>query len=189
MHEPHYVAAETLEVGVVHVRQSPKTTGVVELIASRPDTGLRETPREARLDETVGLVGDNWLVRGSSMTPDRRANPNAQLTLMNARAIALIAGTPDRWALAGDQFYVDLDLSIENLPAGTRLQIGEAVIEITAEPHTGCGKFKARYGPAALAFVNSASGRELCLRGVNARIVTGGVVRVADSVAKLAPSL
>jgi hypothetical protein len=185
MHEPHYVAAETLEAGMAHIRQSPKTTGVVELITRRPDTGQRETPPEARLDEAVGLVGDNWLVRGSSMTLDRRANPNAQLTLMNSRAIAVIAGTPDRWPLAGDQLYVDFDLSAGNLPAGTRLRIGEAVIEITAEPHTGCGKFKARYGPAAIAFVNSASGRELCLRGVNARIVTGGIVRIADPVAKL----
>ena len=185
MHEPHYVAAETLEAGMAHIRQSPKTTGVVELIARRPDTGQRETPPEAQLDETVGLIGDNWLVRGSSMTPDRRANPAAQLTLMNSRAIALIAGAADRWALAGDQLYVDFDISAENLPAGTHLRIGEAVVEITAEPHTGCGKFKTRYGPAAVAFVNSASGRELCLRGVNARIVTGGIVRLSDPVMKL----
>jgi hypothetical protein len=184
MHDPYYVAAETLEAGVDHIRQSPKTTGAVQLIVRRPEAGLRDTPSEARLDESVGLVGDNWLARGSRMTPDQRANPDAQLTLMNARAIALIAGAPARWPLAGDQLYVDLDLSAANLPAGTRLRIGEAVIEITAEPHTGCGKFKARYGPAAVALVNSPQGRELCLRGVNARIITGGDIRVGDSVVK-----
>jgi MOSC domain-containing protein YiiM len=185
MQDPCYIAAEVLDTGMDHIRQSPKTSGVVELIVRRPDYGQRETPREARLDQTVGLVGDNWLARGCRKMPDQRPNPDAQLTLMNARAIALIAGALDRWALAGDQLYVDLDLSTTNLPAGTRLQIGEALIEITAEPHTGCGKFKARYGPAAVAFVNSPEGRELCLRGVNARIITGGVIRVADSVQKL----
>jgi MOSC domain-containing protein YiiM len=184
MQDSHHIAAEVLEAGVDHIRQSPKTSGIVELIVRRPDTGLRDTPPEARLDESVGLVGDNWLARGSRMMPDHRANPDAQLTLMNARAIALIAGAPDRWALAGDQLYVDLDLSTANLPAGARLQVGEAVIEITAEPHTGCGKFKARYGPAAVALVNSPEGRELCLRGVNARIITGGNIRVGDVVVK-----
>lgn len=184
MEDPQHIAAEVLEAGVDYIRLSPKTSGVVELIVRRPETGLRETPREARLDATAGLVRDNWLVRGCRTMPDQRANPDAQLTLMNARAIALIAGAPDRWALAGDQLYVDLDLSTANLPAGTRLRIGEAIIEITAEPHTGCGKFKARYGPAAVALVNSPEGRELCLRGVNARIVAGGDIRIGDPIAK-----
>jgi hypothetical protein len=143
---------------------------------------LRETPPEARLDPIAGLIGDNWLARGSSRTPDGGPNPDAQITLVNSRAIALIAGHPDRWSLAGDQLFVDLDLSTTNLPAGTCLRIGEAVLEITAEPHTGCAKFKTRYGAAALAFVNSPSGRELCLRGVYSRIFSGGIVPIGDSV-------
>ena len=104
---------------------------------------------------------------------------------MNSRAIALIAGTPERWALAGDQLFADLDLSIVNLPTGSRLRVGEAVIEITSRPHLGCAKFKARFGEAALDFVNSPSGRELRLRGANARIVTGGLIRIGAPIEKL----
>ena len=86
---------------------------------------------------------------------DGSANPDAQLTLMNARVVALVAGERERWPLAGDQLYVDLDLSADNLPPGTRLAVGSAVIEVTPEPHTGCAKFSARFGSEALRFVNS----------------------------------
>ena len=104
---------------------------------------------------------------------------------MSARAVEAVAGDRERWPLAGDQLYVDLDLSVDNLPAGTRLAVGEAVLEMTAEPHTGCGKFSARFGSEAIKFVNKSPGRELRLRGVNARVVTPGTVRVGDAVAKL----
>ena len=178
MHEDHHLPAEALASGLEAIRQSPKTAGVLRLIVCRPDIEQRATLREGRLDEAAGLVGDSWPQRGS-------AHPDMQLTVMNARAIALIAGSPERWPLAGDQLFADLDLSNANLPAGSRLRIGEAVIEITAVPHTGCAKFKARFGPAALAFVNSPAGRELNLRGVNARIITSGVIRVGDPIVKL----
>lgn len=104
---------------------------------------------------------------------------------MNSRAIALIAGTWESWSLAGDQLFVDLDLSVTNLPAGTRLRIGEVTVEITRPPHLGCAKFKARFGAAALAFVNSEIGRALRLRGVNARIVSSGTIRKGDEVRKV----
>jgi hypothetical protein len=185
MNEHHYVPAEILEAGSEAIKQSPKTAGVLDLIVRRPGVDLRETAREARLDEVAGLVGDTWQQRGNSRTADGSAHPDMQLTLMNSRAIALIAGSPDRWELAGDQLFADLDISITNLPAGSRLQVGEAVIEITAEPHTGCAKFEARFGAAARAMVNSPSGREQRLRGANARIVTGGVIRVGDPIVKL----
>ncbi|MEQ1861535.1 MAG: MOSC domain-containing protein [Chthoniobacteraceae bacterium] len=185
MHEHHHVAADQLEFGVEAIKRSPATTGVLRLIVCRPDVGARETMSEARLDEVAGLIGDSWLKRGSSRTPDRSANPDAQITVMNARAIALVAASRARWPLAGDQLFVDLDLSTVNLPTGSRLRVGEAVIEISTEPHTGCYKFKDRFGAAALAWVNSPVGRELNLRGVNARIVTGGIVRVGDPVVKL----
>ena len=137
------------------------------------------------LDLDQGLVGDMWKARGSSRTPDRSANLDAQLTLMNARAAQAIAGSKERRPLAGDQLYVDLDLSIENLPAGTRLAVGDAVIEVTPEPHTGCAKFSARFGTEALKFVNKSPGRELRLRGVNTRVVTAGAVRAGDAISKL----
>jgi MOSC domain-containing protein YiiM len=104
---------------------------------------------------------------------------------MNARVIALIAQDEDRWPLAGDQLFVDLDLSKTNLPAGTRLALGSAVIEVTAEPHTGCRKFVDRFGLDAMQFVNSEAGRRLQLRGINAKVVQGGTIRVGDLVRKI----
>ncbi len=140
---------------------------------------------EAALDADEGLVGDTWRERESRGTPDRSPHPDKQVTVMNARVAALVAASDDRRALAGDQLYVDLDISHTNLPAGTRLAVGEAVIEVSDQPHLGCHKFAARFGRDALRFVNSATGRQLRLRGLNARIVIPGKVRVGDAVHKL----
>lgn len=178
-------AAEELAAALDEIRRSPASEGRIELIVRRPAENEREVLDECALDLEEGLVGDMWRRRGSRGTPDGSANPDAQLTLMNARAVAAITGAPERWQLAGDQLYVDLDLSVENLPPGTRLALGDAVIEVTAEPHTGCGKFSARFGTDALKFVNKSPGRELRLRGVNARIVTPGSARTGDLITKL----
>jgi hypothetical protein len=169
---------DTLLAGLDHVRSSPAERGTVELIVRRPAENEREVLDEGELDLEVGLVGDCWHLEPSPIN-------DAQLTLMNARLAELIAGGRDRWAMAGDQLYVDLDLSVENLPAGTRLAVGEAVIELTEIPHTGCAKFSARFGTDALKFVNKSPGRELRLRGANARVVTPGTVRVGDPVERL----
>jgi hypothetical protein len=174
----------TLEAGLDEVRAAPKDNGRVELIVRRPGVEQREVVDQATLDERDGLVGDNWLARGSKSTDDGSADPECQLTLMNVRSASLIAGTPERRPLAGDQLFVDFDLSLDKLPPRTQLAIGEATIEITPVPHRGCGKFLARFGTDALKFVNSPVGRHLNLRGVNARIVTGGVVRAGDTIAK-----
>jgi hypothetical protein len=175
-----------LEQGLQEVRGAPGDTGTIELIACRPAENEREVLEEAELDPAVGLVGDCWRVKGSKSTPDGASNPDTQLTLMSARAAALVAGPRERWPLAGDQLYVDLDLSGANLPPGTRLEVGSAVIEITDVPHTGCGKFSRRFGVDAMKFVNSIEGRKLNLRGVNARIVSGGTVRTGDAVRRIA---
>lgn len=177
----HRSAAE-LEAGLDRIRQSPSAEGTVELMVRRPAEGEREVLEEAKLDLAEGLVGDTWRDRGSRRGP---ANPLAQLTVMNARVIALVASEPERWALAGDQLYVDLDLSEQNLPAGSRLALGSAVIEVTEEPHTGCAKFSARFGSDAIRFINSHVGRALHLRGVNARVVQPGSVRRGDAIRKL----
>jgi MOSC domain-containing protein YiiM len=168
----------TLEAGLPEIRCSPATAGTVELIACRPVEGEREVLAEASLDPLAGVVGDSWLARWDGSVPD----PATQVTLMNARAAALIARTPERWPLAGVQLYVDLDLSGANLPPGTRLHVGSAVLEVSAVPHTGCGKFIRRFGIDAMKFVNSPIGRELNLRGINARVVTGGTVRTGDAI-------
>jgi hypothetical protein len=169
-------------VTVENVRASPRDHGRVELITRRPEVDAREVVEEATLDPARGLIGDNWETKPSLATGF--PNPLAQLTLMNVRVAQLVAGERERWPLAGDQLYVDLDLSYENLPPGTQLKVGEAVIEITEEPHLGCGKFASRFGVDALKLVNSKVGRELNMRGVNARIVTGGTVRPGDAIAK-----
>jgi hypothetical protein len=180
-----HLSAAVLEAGLDHVRRSPADHGRIELIVRRPAVGEREVLAAGELDETCGLAGDTWPVRGSSRTADGTAHPEMQLTLMNARAALLVAGDPGRRQLAGDQLYVDLDLSPANLPAGTRLALGTAVIEITAEPHLGCKKFAARFGADALRIVNSPVGRGLRLRGVNSRVLVSGVMRVGDPVSKL----
>jgi len=183
-----HLTIEELEAGLPVIRESPKDQGVLEWIVRRPRVEAREVLREAELDVVVGLVGDSWRSRGSSRTLDRTSHPDMQLNIMNARAIALLSPDKDRWALAGDQLYVDLDLSADNLPVGTRVAIGAAVIEITAIPHTGCKKFQARFGLPALEFVNSPVGKQLRLRGLNARVVHSGVVRIGDVVKKLPSS-
>ncbi len=174
-----------LEAGLDHIRLAPKTDGRLEMIVRRPDIDQREVVDEARLDLTEGLVGDSWRARGSSSSPDGLANPEAQVTIMNARAAALIAQDRERWPLAGDQLIVDLDLSDGNIPPGTRLAIGSAVLVVSAKPHTGCKKFVARFGLAAMEFVNSPVGRELHLRGINARVVVPGQIRTGDRVTKM----
>ena len=162
--------------------------GGVERIVRRPAEGEREVVVEGVLDDVQGLIGDSWLARGSSRTADGLSNPDAQVTVMNARVAALVAGQSERWQLAGDQLYVDLDLSQDNLPAGTRLDIGSAIIEVSAHPHLGCKLFEERFGRDALWFVNSPVGRQLRLRGLNAKVVEPGTVHVGDVVRKR-PSL
>lgn len=174
-----------IEEGLATIRRSPADEGVLDLIVRRPRVGEREILDEGDLDCMSGLVGDNWKDRRSSRTPDGSPHPDMQLTVMNSRVIALLAGNKARWGLAGDQLFVDLDLSAANVPAGTRLALGSAVIEVSAEPHTGCQNFVTRFGLDATRFVNSALGRQLQLRGVNAKVVQGGRIRVGDVVMKL----
>ena len=177
----HRTTAE-LRAGLDEIRASPPDGGRLELIVTRPVPGQREVLDAARLSAVDGLVGDGWRTRGSRHTADGSPEPDRQLTIMNARAIALFAGDPNRRALAGDQLYVDLDLSADNLPAGTRLRIGDAVVEVTALPHTGCAKFTLRFGADVTRFLNSPDGTALRLRGINARVVEPGQIAVCDEV-------
>ena len=174
-----------LEAGLDEIRRSPKEQGVLQLIVRRPERGERELLDEGNLDTEAGLVGDNWLTRGSTGTPDGSADPEMQVTVMNSRAADLVAGVKERWHIAGDQLFVDLDIGRENLPPGTRLAIGTAVLEVSVKPHTGCGKFSERFGTDALRLVSSAAGQELCLRGINTKVVQSGVTRVGDAVRKI----
>ena len=182
MNPVKHLSLDELEARWTESHPSPKNKGVLELIVRRPQTEEREVLEEGELDLAEGLVGDNWSTRGSASRPDGTAHPDKQLTIMNSRVIALVAQDKDRWSLAGDQLFMDLDLSEENLPPGTRLALGSAVIEVTDQPHTGCKKFVERFGPDAKKFVDSQVGKQLHLRGINAKVVQSGAIRVGDVV-------
>jgi hypothetical protein len=173
-----------LEAGVNHVRAAPKDRGVLAMIVRRPQIGARDVLEEAELNLVEGLAGDSWRLRKSTRTSDGSPHPDMQLNIIGARAVQLMAQDKSRWPLAGDQLVIDLDLSGANLPPGSRLAIGTAVIEVTEQPHTGCGKFVERFGAEAHKFVNSSLGRELNLRGINAKVVQPGTIRVGDAVTK-----
>ncbi len=173
-----HLSADKLEQGFDHILASPSDVGTLKLIVIRPDVDQRETPAEGRLDIEQGLVGDNWSTRGTT-------DPDMQLNIMNARVIGLLAQTRDRWSLAGDQLYLDMDLSDENLPPGTQLSLGDAIIEVTEPPHTGCKKFAARFGVDAVVFVNSGRGKKLNFRGINAKVIQSGDIKIGDVARKL----
>ena len=167
-----------LDTSLDHIRAAPTDAGTLDLLVRRPSKGEREVLDEGELDLELGLVGDRW----SRPAPGKTADKDMQINIMSARAIAAIAGPPERWPPAGDQLFVDLDLSVDNLPAGTRLAVGDAVLEVTPEPHNGCKQFVDRYGLDAMKWVNNATGNALRLRGLNARVVTPGTVRPGDAV-------
>lgn len=183
--DPRHLSLAALENGLEQVLRSPTDGGTLDLLVRRPGPGEREVLDEGELDLEVGLVGDSWHWRGSRRTPDGSPHPEMQLNVMNSRVAALVAGTPDRRALAGDQLFLDLDLGHDNLPAGSRLAVGGAVIEVMPLPHTGCPKFVAHFGSDAMRFVNGGVGRPLRLRGLCARVVAAGTVRPGDTVVKL----
>ena len=176
-----HLTREELEAGLDAICRAPHGEGVLELIVRRPAIGDREVLGSAELSVDEGLMGDGWRRRG--------ADPEAQVTVMGSRTIALIAQVTARWPLAGDQLFVDLNLAEENVPPGTQLEIGGAVIEVSPEPHTGCRKFAQRFGVDAMKFVNSPVGRRLNLRGLNARVIRGGRIRPGDRVRKVATAL
>jgi hypothetical protein len=189
---PRHRTPEELAAFLPVLRTAPRDAGTLELVVRRPAAGEREELGEGELDLEAGLVGDTWSQRPSSRTADGGPHPDMQLNVMNGPLVAFLAGDPGRRALAGDQLYLDLDLSHDNLPAGSRLTIGDprtrgAVIEVTEQPHTGCAKFVERFGAEAMRFVNGTHGRPLRLRGLNARVVVPGRVRPGDPVTVTRP--
>ena len=173
-----------LDIFLDDVKAAPRDAGPVVSIILRPGDDLREVVDAGVLSVEDGLVGDAWRARGSRNMPDGSADPDAQLTLMSTRVLAAIEPDRSRWPLAGDQILVDMDLGVDNLPAGTRLTVGEAEVEVTPLPHTGCGKFSARFGSDALRWINRPEGRALRMRGMYVRVVRGGTIRVGDAVRK-----
>jgi hypothetical protein len=173
-----------LDRHTVAVRSAPKDGTPILAIIRRPGGDLREMLTEGVLAVDAGLVGDDWVARGSRSTADGSADPEAQLTLMSTRVLAAIEPDPSRWPLAGDQLLIDLDLALDNLPPGTKLLVGEAELEVSPKPHTGCAKFAARFGHDALRWISTPEGRDLRMRGMYVRVIRGGTVRVGDIVRK-----
>lgn len=180
-----HLTFEELSSGLTEIRQSPADKGVLKAIVIRPSENERTSLAECEISPELGVHGDNWAAGCWMSLPDGRPHPDVQVAIMNTRAIALIAQSESRWPLAGDNLYVDLDLSDENLQAGQQLSLGEAVLEITEIAHNGCKKFVQRFGPDAVRFVNSDLGKQLHLRGIYAKIVQAGVIRVGDVIEKL----
>ena len=179
-----HLSRERLAAGLDQIRDSPRDGGRLVLVVRRPAVGERDTPAEAVIDDVNGLDGDSWLARGSASTPDGSADPFRQITVMNARVAELVAGGTDRMPLAGDQLYLDLDLSVDNLPAGSLLVVGEVLLQVSDAPHLGCAKFLERFGAEAMRLVNGRAGRRLRLRGMNTRVVAPGTVRLGDLATK-----
>ena len=179
-----HLTVTELEAALPAALASPKDEGTLDLIVRRPALGRRDALDAAELDLATGLVGDTWNIRASKRTRDGSPHPDMQITLMNSRVISMIAGERTRWGLAGDQLYVDFDITAENVPPGTRLAIGSVVIEVTDQPHTGCAKFLKLFGVDATKFVNSPRGLALRLRGINARVVVPGRIQTRDRIRK-----
>lgn len=173
----HLTTAE-IEMNLGKVLESPKDNGTLNLIVRRPQEDAREVLETGELDIANGLVGDCWPTYNEGEI-------DTQLAIMNSRIIDLLAQDKDRWKLAGDQLFIDLNLTDENLPAGTRLEIGSAVIEVTSQPHNGCKKFVARFGLDAMKFVNSPVGKQYHLRGIYAKVIRSGTIRPGDTVKKI----
>lgn len=176
---------DELEAGLAHVAAAPHDRGTLEMVVLRPAVDQRTTPAQATLTVEGGVEGDSWSVRGSRHTPDGSANPDQQIAVINARYLDLIAGGRDRWALSGDQLVADLDLSAQALQAGDRLQLGEAVVQVTPHPHRPCAKFRDRFGIEAVRLASGPAGVALRLRGLYVRVVVRGTVRVGDTIRRV----
>ena len=185
MLDVQYLSMEELEAGLDHIRQAPTDQGILKMIVRRPNVDEREVLQTGELDTEQGLVGDTWNVRVNTHSKDGLASVNKQITIMNARSVALLAQSEERWPLAGDQLFVDMDLSDDNIPPGTQLAIGSAIVQVSPDPHSGCNKFSARFGVEAMKFVNSPEGKRLHLRGINTRVIQPGIIQVGDTVRKV----
>ena len=174
-----------LQAALADVLAAPRDGGTVDLIVVRPEKGQRQTPDSVALSLIGGVAGDHWAKGCWRTLDDGSPHPDVQICLMNSRMIRAIAGGPENWAPAGDNLFIDMDLSPANCPPGTRLALGSVEMVVTEEPHNGCQNFIDRYGRDACVFVNTGQGSELRLRGIYARVTRDGTVSVGDTVRKI----
>ena len=182
---PRHLTLDELKAGLPEILASPKDEGTLRAIVIRPARGERRDLASCEISARLGVHGDHWSKGCWKSTEDGRPHPDVQICMMNARWIQLIAQERSNWPPAGDNFFVDMDLTPDNMPPGTRLAIGTAVIGTTDTPHSGCASFIDRYGRDACIFVNTGEGKRLRLRGIYARVVQDGRVSAGDRVVKL----
>lgn len=180
-----HLSREELMAGLPHILAAPKDEGALKAIMVRPQSEARQDVDSIHVSLAGGVEGDHWAKGCWMSTEDGKPHPDVQICIMNARCIDLIAGGRDNWAPAGDNLFIDMDLTPDNLPPGTRIAVGAAVLEITATPHNGCAKFIERYGRDACVFVNTGEGKRYRLRGIYGRVIQDGRVSVGDTVTKL----
>jgi MOSC domain-containing protein YiiM len=168
-----HLPGDELERGLAQL-SPPRDVGTLALVVSRGDDGARATPQRVRLGVETGVPGDAW-------ARDCPEKTDAQITVMRVDVARLFANGQDL-ALFGDNLLVDLDLSTRNLPTGSRLRCGGAVLEVTPEPHTGCLKFRQRVGGDALRLTADARLRDLRLRGIYVKVIEPGEVAVGDRI-------
>lgn len=181
-----FLTRAELMVGLTDILASPKTEGLLEAIVMRPGPeGERKELDCCPLSLEFGVLGDKWISESHRLLDNGQSHPDVQICMMNSRCIGLIARTRENWSAVGDNLYIDLDLSPDNLHSGCKLAIGSAVLQITDEPHFACASFVTRYGREAAAFVNTGIGRKLQLRGIYGRVVQDGMVTVGDKVQRL----
>jgi MOSC domain-containing protein YiiM len=167
-----HLSLDALEDGLAALPPPPRDRGRVTLIVRRRADGVRETPARVELTRERGVPGDRW----QRLQPDA---PQMQLAVMQQDLAELIAnGQP--LSLFGDNLFVDLDLSAANLPFGSQIRVGSAIVEMTPEPHDGCHKFAGRFGNDALRFVATKATRAENRRGVYWTTIEAGEVAVGD---------
>lgn len=176
---------EELKAGLPEILKSPQDNGEVKAVVVRPGSCERNMVPSCDVSLEGGVLGDHWAKGCWKTTDDGEPHPDVQICIMNSRCIELIAGDQSNWAPAGDNLFVDMDLSPENLPPGQRVAVGSAIIEITDTPHKGCQKFIDRYGRDACVFVNLGDGDKYKLRGIYARTFEAGTISVGDTFRKL----
>jgi MOSC domain-containing protein YiiM len=175
---------DQLEAAWTSEPPAPRDDGSVRLICVRKGGGIHETPGEIEITAHHGLQGDRWSQRDPHADPDGAT----AVTLMNVFVAELVGDGEQPLDAAGDNLLIDLDIGTDALPPGSRLTIGEAVLRVSEQPHTGCSTFRDKFGLDALRWVSTPDGRARRLRGVNCSVVRAGIVRVGDPIAVQRPT-
>ncbi|MEM6942438.1 MAG: MOSC domain-containing protein [Pseudomonadota bacterium] len=182
----HHRTRAELEAALPLILAAPKDGGRLDMIVSRPAPGERTLPQRARLTAEGGVEGDHWAKGCWLSLDDGTPHPDVQICLMMSRMIRAIAGEEAHWPPAGDNLFIDMDLTPANTPPGTRLALGSVEMVVTPEPHNGCEAFIERFGREACVFVNTGPGKTHRLRGIYCRVTKDGDISVGDSLRKIA---